>query len=302
MTRRHIVQFCVLVYALSWSIQIGVVLAYGNADNPRALPWGIAAMYTPALVTIGFALFSREARRLIHWRPSWAALPLAIVGFLVPTIIAFATVAAMEIAGWGKVDWFRFSAGGVGISGGPWLLGRGAQPWPLFIANVVSTGAYFAAFNALAATGEELGWRGFLQGLLVEKLGMTRGILLLGLIWSFWHLPLLLAGYNYPEHPVLGALALFPVELVAASFFLGWLTIRAGSFWPAAVAHGAVNSIEEGVTHHIIMRVPHICEDVSRLLLTIVMGLLFWWLLQRTRQIRTSGKLARNFIRPKPAN
>jgi uncharacterized protein len=295
MNRRRVLKFCLLVYALSWSIQIGVVLAYGNPEDSRALPWGVGAMFTPALVTIGFALFSRETRRLIQWRPSWSALPLAIVGFLVPTLIAFATVAAVEIAGWGNAGWFHFSARGVAISAGPWLLGRGAQPWPVFVANVLVTGAYFAVFNALAAAGEELGWRGFLQGLLVKELGVARGILLLGLIWSFWHLPVLLAGYNFPEHPVLGALVLFPAELVAASFFLGWLTIRAGSFWPAAVAHGAVNSIEEGVTHHITMAGPHIYEDVSRLLLTIVTGLFFWRLLQRARQIRPSGTLARNY-------
>lgn len=284
MRRRQVLLFCVLVCVLSWSIQIGVILAYGNAENPRALPWLVGAMFTPALVTVGFALFSREARKRTRWQPTWAVLPLAMVGFVVPTVIAFATVAIVEIGGWGKSDWFGFSTAGVTISGGPWLLGRGTQGWSLFMANVLVTGAYFAACNALAATGEELGWRGFLQGFLVRELGVTRGILLLGLIWSFWHLPALLAGYNYPEHPVLGAVVLFPVQLIAASFFLAWLTIRAGSFWPAAVAHGAANSIEEGVTHQIHMAVPHIYEDVSRLVLTILVGLFFWWLLQRARQ------------------
>lgn len=287
MNWRPVLQFCIVVYVLSWSIQIGVVLAYGNPENPRALPWGIGVMFTPALATLGFALYSREARKLIKWRPSWSMLPLSLVGFVVPTVIAFGTVAVVEIAMWGKSNWFDFSAGAVAISGGPWLLGRGTQGWPIFVANVLVTGGYFAAFNALAAMGEELGWRGFLQGLLIDRLGETRGIVLLGFIWSFWHLPTLLAGYNYPEHPVLGAVVLFPAQLIAASFFLAWLTIRAGSFWPAAVAHGAVNSIQEGVTHHIDMAVPHIYEDVTRVALTILIGLFFWWLL------RQRGKLVR---------
>lgn len=171
---------------------------------------------------------------MIKWRLAWSVLPLSIVGFVVPTLIAFGTVALVESAGWGKSGWFDFSAASVAISGGPWLLGRGREGWSLFIANVLVTGGYFAALNALAAMGEELGWRGFLRGLLVEELGRTRGIVLLGFIWSFWHLPALLAGYNYPEHPLLGATVLFPVQLVAASFFLVWLTIRAGSFWPGS--------------------------------------------------------------------
>ena len=232
MDRRRVLQFCVLVYAVSWSIQIGVVLAYRNPEDSRALPWGVGAMFTPALVTIGFALFSREARRLIQWRPSWTAVPLAIIGVLVPTLVAFATGAAVEIAGWGKSDWFHFSAGGVAISGGPWLLGRGSQPWLLFIANVLVTGAYFALVSALAAVGEELGWRGFLQGILVKQLGVSRGILLVGLIWSFWHLPALLAKYNFPEHPYSGRQFYFPSSSLRLRSFLAGLRFVRVRFYP----------------------------------------------------------------------
>jgi membrane protease YdiL (CAAX protease family) len=215
-------------------------------------------------------------------------LPLSTIACLVPTVIAFGTVAAVEIAGWGKAGWFAFSPGGAVISGGPWLLGRGTQAWPLLIANVALTGGYFGVINALPAIGEELGWRGFLQGPLIDRLGVTRGLVLLGLVWSLWHLPALLAGYNYPQHPVLGALVLFPLQLVAASFFLGWLTLRAGSFWPAAIAHGAVNSIEEGVTHNLNMVAPHIYEDLTRVALTIVFGVFFWWLLVNSHPARAA--------------
>jgi membrane protease YdiL (CAAX protease family) len=284
LNRRLIVKFCVLVYALSWAIQIGVLIAYGNPEDPRAVPWLVVTMLTPALVTLGLAIFSREARGLIQWRPRWSLLPVAVIGFLVPTLIAFATVAIIAVGGWGAQSWFHFSAGGVAISGGPWILGRGTESWAMFIANVLLTGAWFSLFNALPAIGEELGWRGFLQGLLVKDFGLTRGIVFLGLLWSFWHLPALLAGYNFPEHPLLGALVLSPLELVATSFFLAWLMIRTGSFWAAAIAHGAGNSIEEGVTSHISMTAPHIYEDLTRLLLTVVVGLLFWWLLEKRRR------------------
>lgn len=288
MNLRRVLQFCIPVYALSWSLQIGIILAYGDPKDPRALPWGLVTMFTPALVTAGFALFSRETRAQIMWRLSWRAVRPAIVGVAIPILIAFATVALVAVPGWGKSQWFDFSSAGVAISAGPWVLGAGKQAWPLFIANVLATGACFAALNAVAAVGEELGWRGLLQGLLVKELGTTRGIALLGLIWSFWHLPLLLAGYNYPEHPVLGALVFFPAQLIAASFFLGWLTVRSGSFWPAALAHGAVNSIQEGVSEQITMTVPHIYEDLVRLLLTIAVGVLFWWLLQRKHEIQAT--------------
>ncbi|HEU4600633.1 MAG TPA: type II CAAX endopeptidase family protein [Steroidobacteraceae bacterium] len=282
--RRRVLQFCIPVFVLSWSLQTWIALAYGNPKDPRAVPWGIAVMFTPALITLVLAALNRESRALIQWRPSWRMLRPLFVGAVIPIVLAFATVAIVEILSWGKSAWFEFSTTTVVISAGPWFLGLGSQGWPLFIANVLVTGAGFAVLNALAAVGEELGWRGFLQGILIKELGMARGIALLGLIWSFWHLPLLLAGYNYPEHPVLGAFVLFPLQLIAASYFFGWLTIRAGSFWPAAIAHGAVNSIQEGVSEQINMSVPHIYEDMTRLALVIVTGLLFWWLLQRERK------------------
>jgi membrane protease YdiL (CAAX protease family) len=114
---------------------------------------------------------------------------------------------------------------------------------------------------------------------------MTRGIALLGLIWALWHLPALLAGYDYPEHPRLGAFLFMPIQLVAASFFLGWLTLRARSVWPAAIAHGAVNSIEEGVTSHLYLAVPHIYEDIARIAFTVLAGLIFWALLARRENV-----------------
>jgi uncharacterized protein len=281
MSNRALTLFCVLAYALSWSIQFEVIAAYGNPENPHATPWLVAIMFTPALVTLAFAFFSRKARAIIRWRQSWRMLPLLIVAFVVPTLISFGTVAAIDLFGWGKPGWFVFSQSGVAISGGPWLLGNGTQAWGTFALNVFLTGGCFAALNALAAMGEELGWRGFLQGPLVEKLDATRGIVLLGLIWSFWHLPALLAGYNFPAHPMLGAFLLSPLELIAVSMFLGWLTIRSGSFWCAAIAHGAGNSIEEGVTANLHMQMPHIYEDIARLTFTMIFGLLFWFLLAR---------------------
>ena len=37
---------------------------------------------------------------------------------------------------------------------------------------------------------EELGWRGFLQPALEEKFGYLLGTLMMGIIWTIWHLPL----------------------------------------------------------------------------------------------------------------
>jgi len=282
---RVILFYCLIVYAISWSLQFAAIHFAGNLESDSAKPWLAGVMFSPALIAILFNWEVTSARRTLLWRPTARMTPLILLAVAVPTMIAFGAVAVCEITGWGKCGWFTFTGNGVSISGGPWLLGRGAQSWLKFIANVALTGLGYAAFNALFAIGEELGWRGFLQGPMVAKVGTSRGIILLGLIWSFWHLPALLSGYNFPEHPLLGGFVLFPITLVAASFFLGWLTIRANTCWPAALAHGATNSIEEGVVSNLHMAMPHIYLDVVRLGLTVMFGLLFWYLLVRRETV-----------------
>jgi membrane protease YdiL (CAAX protease family) len=94
--------------------------------------------------------------------------------------------------------------------------------------------------NAVAALGEELGWRGLLLSEL-EPLGFWRCSALIGLIWGFWHAPLILHGHNYPEHPWAGVL-LMTAMTVLLSPLMGYLTIRANSVLAPAVFHGTFNA------------------------------------------------------------
>src|SRR5262249_5551921 len=130
-------------------------------------------------------------------------------------------------------------------------------------------------------------WRGYLQGQLTARFGLFNGLVILGLLWSFWHLPLLLAGFNYPENPYLGAFVLSPLLLIGASFFLAWLTLLARSFWPAALAHGAGDSIQGGVTTSIQSNKPGMYVYLTELALIVIVGLISYLLLVRGRKITT---------------
>lgn len=89
--------------------------------------------------------------------------------------------------------------------------------------------------------GEEFGWRGFLQQRLFPG-APALAALATGLIWGVWHYPLILRGYNYPDHSVLGA-ALFTVFTVLVSYIFGWFYRRSGSIWCASLAHAATNVV-----------------------------------------------------------
>jgi uncharacterized protein len=92
------------------------------------------------------------------------------------------------------------------------------------------------------ALGEEIGMRGYLQPRLMS-LGRRRALLLVGLVWGTWHMPLYyFVAPLFPVGNVLLFLPLFYGTIVAASFFFGFLRIYTGSIWPASIAHSVHNA------------------------------------------------------------
>ena len=89
--------------------------------------------------------------------------------------------------------------------------------------------------------GEEYGWRGYLQSELF-KLGRVRGVLLLGVIWGIWHWPLILMGYNYPDHPLLGLL-LMVLYTMGLGIVLSFAVLKSGSVLLASFLHALNNQV-----------------------------------------------------------
>jgi len=93
--------------------------------------------------------------------------------------------------------------------------------------------------------GEEYGWRGYLLPRLLP-LGEIRASVLLGVIWGVWHLPLLLAGLNYPGVNVWLAIIIFTFVTVALSFTYTWFYVASsGSVLVAAVYHASTNQFSD---------------------------------------------------------
>lgn len=97
-----------------------------------------------------------------------------------------------------------------------------------------------ATVNALAAFGEELGWRGFLLDAFRE-MKFYKAALLIGVIWGIWHAPLILMGHNYPQHPQAGVFMMVGLCILISPLLL-YVTIKARSVFAAAVMHGTMNA------------------------------------------------------------
>lgn len=89
--------------------------------------------------------------------------------------------------------------------------------------------------------GEELGWRGFALPRMIERFGVGRASLLLGLLWGCWHLPtFFINGAPQAEVPIVAYIAY--TTALAGAFTWIWLH-TSGSVLLATLFHGAVNLI-----------------------------------------------------------
>jgi membrane protease YdiL (CAAX protease family) len=95
--------------------------------------------------------------------------------------------------------------------------------------------------NALAALGEELGWRGFLL-YAFKEMKFLKASLFIGFIWGIWHAPLILMGHNYPQHPQLGVFMMVLLCILITPLLV-YVTIKSKSVIAASIMHGTMNAI-----------------------------------------------------------
>ncbi len=115
-----------------------------------------------------------------------------------------------------------------------------AKPGVLLLVSFAQVLVAGPSINAAAAFGEELGWRGFLWHEL-KPIGFWRASLVIGFFWGFWHLPIIVNGYNYPGHPVAGPIMMALMTMLLSPL-IGYVRLRAESVFAAAVFHGTFNA------------------------------------------------------------
>src|SRR3984885_14010156 len=229
---KQILSYLLLVFAFSslpyyFMIHTGRIGA-GNGMVVSLVMWcpAFAAFATCALFRIDLATLGW------NWRPAryvaWA--------YVIPILYALPVYIAAWIAIRGSFAFAAFAA--------PWGAAFGLPDWPRVTALFLTIPCYATLgviSSAARALGEEIGWRGFLLPRLVQQAGFTWGCLLSGCIWAIWHYPgLLFADYNAGTRPVF-ALTCFTLMVIADSYILGWLRLKSGSLWTAAILHASHN-------------------------------------------------------------
>ncbi|NKY97946.1 CPBP family intramembrane glutamic endopeptidase [Nocardiopsis alborubida] len=244
---RSIGVFTALAFALAWLVALPLWFGGGLAS-----PWfplvATAMMMTPAIAAL-VVVFLVERPRQKAWtlglwplRPARRLLGYAALGVVVPIALVLAALPVGALLGVYPADFAGLSGFQQALAGQAGDAGAAEIPLPVGALIAIQLAALpVAAFvNLIPALGEELGWRGWLLPRLMP-LGTLPALLVSGVIWGLWHAPLILLGYNYPDAPGwLGLTAMVAMCVLVGAVF-GWLRLRSGSVWPAALAHAAFN-------------------------------------------------------------
>ncbi|MEJ2890868.1 CPBP family intramembrane glutamic endopeptidase [Actinomycetospora aeridis] len=187
--------------------------------------WIFVLMWSVTLASVIARLVMREGFRDVSFRFGGArSVRWIVVGLLLPLVV------------------------GALSFGTAWLVGLVpfAPPEGGFWALLLGTVTVGLVLNLVWAAGEEIGWRGYMLTRFIDA-GIPRPVLTHAIVWGLWHLPLILAGLIYTEHPVTIIAALvFMVSVVPYGCILARARLSTGSVWPGIAAHGAYNSIIQG--------------------------------------------------------
>jgi membrane protease YdiL (CAAX protease family) len=234
---KEVITFVVLAYGLAWAWSGFFLLPYlGDLLTQSTTPTNmlerlgamttLPTMLTPMIAALIMRIFlSKEGVKgslgLLR-SPKYYLAALVIPAVFVTAVVLIITQ-AITLPGVSLGE-FRWSE----------------ATWSVYLILMVS-----ALPVTLFTFGEEYGWRGYLLPRLLP-LGEIRASILLGVIWGVWHLPLLLAGLNYPGANVWLAIILFTFVTVALSFTYTWFYVTSsGSVLVAAVFHASTNNFSD---------------------------------------------------------
>jgi len=199
--------------------------------------WILGRMFAPAAASVVARLVLREGFADVSFRfggrQTWRVILLALVFPVIIGLVAYGIAWATGLAQFDpepSAGLFARLAGEVTSS-----------PAMMFVIMLILTTFVWVFPSAFFAAGEEIGWRGYMLTRLIDA-GVPRPVLVSGLIWGLWHIPLVLAGvYVAGENRYVSAVLLM-VSVTSVGFVIARMRLETGSIWPAIALHGAWNS------------------------------------------------------------
>ena len=196
-------------------------------------------MWAPAIAAFITAYFTRPYGKSLGL--NWGGGKFALLAYATPFAYAAIAYGLVWSLGFGFFpDPAALSAIATKLG---WTVTTPATFLPLYFLLIATTQMIPSLAHAL---GEEIGWRGFLTPNLVARWGFTGGAVVTGILWTLWHLPLLLFADYHSGTPWWFGLSCFAVMVVSLSVMLTWLRLASNSVWPCAIFHASHNLFIQG--------------------------------------------------------
>lgn len=196
-------------FAWTWSLWILALLLGLSMDTAAGFAMLLLGVLGPMVTGIGFTYltYGQEGRR-DYWRRVIDFRRIGARWYLV--ILLFAPILNVLAA---LLDMLL---GGIGATWGDAALNFVVAPLSI-IPSIL--------FATLIPFIEELGWRGYVLDRLQAKWSALLSTLILGSVWSLWHLPLFFVEGTYQANLGVGTLEfwVFMIGVIALSFPFTWI-------------------------------------------------------------------------------
>lgn len=242
---RFALLFIALTFLVNW-LMFGLFLTWGEGWNSAATPVVLVAyMFVPMLIAILVQKLVKHEEVIKPLQVSFKLNRWFLVAWLLPPLLALGAMGVSLL--FPGVQYSPDMAGVFDIFGQNLSPEQAAQmraqlealPISYFWIALIQGLIAGISVNAVAAFGEELGWRGFLLREF-RDLGFWKASLLIGLIWGIWHAPIILQGHNYPQHPLAGV-GMMVIWCMLLTPIIAYVRVKARSVIAAAIMHGTLN-------------------------------------------------------------
>lgn len=116
------------------------------------------------------------------------------------------------------------------------IIAKNPNTWMLLAALPINFFLVFAAFF-----GEEYGWRYYLQPLLQKRFGLRGGVLLLGVVWGIWHLPVDL--FYYTQDSQFLMILAQQITCITLGIFFAYAYMKTKNIWVPVALHFLNNNL-----------------------------------------------------------
>ena len=212
----------------------GAMIAKGGAITDH-IGLALLNMWVPGIAAIVIRLVRREGFRDVSFALRGAhGFRMLALAWLAPVVIGGV---AYSLAWSTGLETFAVPAGG--------RFHMTAPPVVKLLTSIALNLTLGTVLSAISAAGEEIGWRGYMLTRLVDA-KVPHPLVVSGLVWSAWHLPMIVAGiYAAGPNPFLSA-ALFTIGTTAGGLVAARVRLESGSVWPAIAFHSSWNAVIQG--------------------------------------------------------